>query len=57
MVIRGHVVRYARVFSDNKTGQLFWYVNSMGLVEIAANRDSAARVLDLTVGGACKVIN
>jgi S-adenosylmethionine hydrolase len=56
MVIRGHVVRYARIFSDNQTGQLFWYVNSIGFVEIAANRDSAARVLDLTVGDPCKIL-
>ena len=34
--------RHARVFSDVQPGELFWYENSIGLVEIAANRASAA---------------
>jgi S-adenosylmethionine hydrolase len=29
---------------------MFWYVNSVGLVEIAANRGSAAALLGLAVG-------
>jgi len=31
-------------------GQLFWYVNSLGLVEIAANGGSAAAMLPLALG-------
>ena len=40
----------ARVFSEVKPGALFWYENSLGLIEIAANGASAARALRLTIG-------
>ena len=40
----------ARVFSEVGPGEVFWYVNSIGLVEIAANQSSAAAMLGLTVG-------
>jgi hypothetical protein len=43
-------LRFAPVFGSVPAGHAFWYVNSIGLVEIACNRDSAARVLDLSVG-------
>ena len=39
-----------RVFSDVHIGELFWYENSIGLVEIAANQSSAASILGLHVG-------
>jgi len=45
LVINGRAVRYARVFSDVKLGEVFWYENSLGLVEIAANSASAQQVL------------
>lgn len=44
----GRSLRHARTFEDAKG--LFWYENSMGLVEIAAPRGSAARQLRLKVG-------
>jgi hypothetical protein len=40
----------ARVFADAPLGTLLWHANSHGLVEIAANCGSAARVLRLQVG-------
>lgn len=40
----------ARVFAEVPPGQAFWYENSVGLVEIAVNRGSAALVLSLAVG-------
>jgi len=40
----------ARTFSDVPPGLVFWYENSNGLVEIAANCGSAAEQLSLTVG-------
>jgi S-adenosylmethionine hydrolase len=40
----------ARVFSDVPVGTAFWYENSIGLVEIAANGASAAVLLNLSVG-------
>jgi S-adenosylmethionine hydrolase len=43
-------VAYARVFSDARVGQAFWYENSIGLVEIAVNRGSAAAQLGVRVG-------
>ena len=42
------VLRYARTFVEARGP--FWYENSMGLVEIAAPRASAARALRLKVG-------
>ena len=41
---------YARVFSEMPQGEVFWYENSLGLVEIAGNACSAARQLGLAVG-------
>jgi len=41
---------YARTFEEARGA--FWYENSMGLVEIAAPRSSAARELRLKVGAA-----
>ncbi|PMS38000.1 hypothetical protein B0G57_101316 [Trinickia symbiotica] len=43
-------VAYARVFAEVAAGQAFWYVNSIGLVEIAVNRGSAAALLAVRVG-------
>lgn len=40
----------ARVFSDVRRGEAFWYENSLGLVEIAANQAHAAALLGLSVG-------
>jgi S-adenosylmethionine hydrolase len=45
-----HRVRQARVFSAAAPGQEFWYENSLGLAEIAANRCSASAKLGLAVG-------
>jgi S-adenosylmethionine hydrolase len=42
----------ARVFSEVRPGEVFWYENSLGLVEIAANSGSAAQALGLKVGDA-----
>ena len=41
---------YARVFAEAAEGEAFWYENSQGLVEIALNCGSAARLLDLKIG-------
>lgn len=48
----GRQLRCARVFSEVPQGSVFWYENSIGLVEIAANRSSAAGLLGLDVGDA-----
>lgn len=47
---KGQELPFATVFGSAPVGQAFWYINSIGLVEIACNQDSAARLLDLRVG-------
>lgn len=48
--VKGRPLPYHRVFAEAPKGTVFWYVNSAGLVEIAANRASAAALLGLKVG-------
>ena len=40
----------AATFGDVGRGEPFWYVNSVGLVELAVNRGSAEKNLDLKLG-------
>lgn len=46
----GRRLRFAHCFSDVPPGALFWYENSLGLVELAMNQGDAANTLSLTVG-------
>ncbi len=46
----GVALTRARTFSDVAPGHAFWYENSIGLVEIAANRAHCASLLGLEVG-------
>ncbi len=46
----GRVLGCARTFSDVAPGEAFWYVNSLGLVELAVNRGRADEALGLVVG-------
>ena len=46
----GHLIEHAETFCRAPPGGLFWYRNSQGLVEIAANRGSAADALCLALG-------
>lgn len=48
----GRGIPGARVFSEVRPGAVFWYENSLGLVEIAAHSASAAQALGLKVGDA-----
>jgi S-adenosyl-L-methionine hydrolase (adenosine-forming) len=48
--IKGKLLPWRRVFAAADKGELFWYQNSIGLIEIAANRGNAAALLDLRVG-------
>jgi hypothetical protein len=48
--VGGRTIPRARVFSDARPGEVFWYANSLGLVEIAANSASAREQLGLKVG-------
>ncbi len=51
--IAGRRLRYARTFSEAGAGEAFWYVNAIGMVEIAANQGNAAGELGLKTGDAC----
>lgn len=53
--VAGERIAPARVFSALPRGELFWYGNSVGLVEIAANQASAAARLGLALGDAVGV--
>lgn len=50
ITVAGRKITHARTFSQVGPGELFWYENSMGLVEIAANQESAADKLGLDIG-------
>ncbi len=46
----GRRIAHARVFAEAAPGELFWYENANGLIEIAANQASAAALLGLAPG-------
>jgi S-adenosylmethionine hydrolase len=48
--VAGRALARAKTFGAARRGAAFWYENSLGLVEIAANQASAARRLGLRVG-------
>lgn len=50
LVTNGVRIPYARVYSEVPQGELFWYENSIGLVELAANSASAQRILGIAPG-------
>jgi S-adenosyl-L-methionine hydrolase (adenosine-forming) len=56
IMIAGHKLRHARVFSEASQGTPFWYENSLGLVEIAVNCGNAAQLLGIGPGSPLKVI-
>ncbi|MBK1652786.1 SAM hydrolase/SAM-dependent halogenase family protein [Halorhodospira halochloris] len=45
LVISESEIRRAEKFADVAPGELFWYENSMGMVEVAANCESASHLL------------
>lgn len=47
---RGDLVSAAQTFHDVAPGEGFWYVNSLGLIEIAVNQGCAAKRFKLEVG-------
>lgn len=48
--VNNAVIHPARTFSDVRQGEVFWYKNSSGLVEIAVNQASAQQQLRLSLG-------
>ena len=55
IIIRSTRISFARTFSDVLPGEVFWYVNSCGLIEIAANMARANELLGIKVGEAVTV--
>jgi S-adenosylmethionine hydrolase len=53
--VGGEVFAHAETFGATGKGEAFWYVNSVGLVEIAVNRGSAAARYGLKVGDPVQV--
>ena len=43
-------IQYAETFSEVEPGQVFWYFNSIGLLEIAVNQGSADKMFGWTLG-------
>ena len=56
IAVRDSRLSYARVFAKAPANRAFWYENSVGLVELAANRASAVQLLGIEVGDAVTVI-
>jgi S-adenosyl-L-methionine hydrolase (adenosine-forming) len=52
LVVGTHSVPHARVFHDAPAGEPFWYVNSIGLIEIAVPGASVVARLGIDVGQA-----
>lgn len=50
ITIGTHRIKNANTFADVGRGELFWYENSSGLVEVAVNWGSAAELLSMAVG-------
>ena len=48
--IGGRVLAHADYYECVPVGECFWYINSIGLLEISANQASAARSLDVKGG-------
>ncbi|WP_457666591.1 SAM hydrolase/SAM-dependent halogenase family protein [Thiolapillus sp.] len=57
VVVGGQLVKPAHTFSSVSPGTLFFYENSIGLLEIAANGDSAGRILALEIGSPVTLVN
>ncbi len=56
LAVGGWVLRRARTFSDVPPGTAFWYENSNGLAEIAANAGRADSALSLAIGTPVSVV-
>lgn len=56
LIVQACRIPHARVFCEVEPGSLFWYRNSMGLVEIAANLGSAAQLLNAGLGTRFEVL-
>lgn len=56
IAVREHRLPHARVFAEAPVGSAFWYENSVGLVELAANRASVVQLLGIEVGDPVRTV-
>lgn len=54
--LAGVTIAYADTFAKVERGQPFWYVNSVGLVELACNQASAAEHFQAGVGETVSIV-
>ncbi len=54
--VAGRRCRYRRTFAEAEPGELFWYRNANGLVEVALNKSSAAASAGLRVGDSTRLL-
>lgn len=50
VLVAGTSIGHARTFSNVQVGEIFWYENALGLLELAANQGSAGKMLALDIG-------
>jgi len=55
VTIKGHRLKQAATFGSVNSGDVFWYENSQGLVELAVNAGRADQVLGIQVGDAIEI--
>lgn len=55
--VAGQRMTYRRTFGEAAPGEVFWYVNSLGLVELAANGGNTAKLLGLAIGDPVAIVN
>lgn len=56
LMVKGRTLARRTTFAEAAKGEAFWYVNSVGLVEIAVNRGSAVAQLGLAVGDGVRLV-
>lgn len=54
--VSGLTIAYARTFAEVTPGEVFWYRNSMGLIELAMNQGSAGEKLGVSIGSKVSVL-
>jgi len=54
--VAGRAIRRTQKFSDVSEGELMWYENANGLLEISVNLGRADAMLNLTVGSQVRII-
>ncbi len=54
--VNGYELRYAKTFAVVSKGEMFWFENSVGFVELAVNCGNAAATFGLKIGDTVEVV-